>query len=236
MSQEFIAWSHSRLKQFRDCPRQLWHSIAPKGHPDRVDFVQTQAMIDGNNVDNALTKRITHGVELPPQYAPYEGMVQAVLAAPGQKFTQMKLALDRGFNVCGNMDWDNAWVRVIYDVAIVNQDRAFLGDWKNGQIRVDEEQLRLFATVGFHALPEVDVIDTAYIWLRHGVMSDKTYTRRELPDMWNTFFPDVEKMQIAFKTQNWPATPKYGAKTCAWCPANQAKKCKEAKGPYKGKP
>lgn len=234
MPADFLAWSHSRLKVYRDCPKQLYHTqVAKKGHPDRVDFVQTPATIAGNLVDDALTKRISSGTPLPPQYAPYEDMVQAVLAAPGQKITQMKLALDRSFKTCGYMDWDNAWVRVIYDVAVINKDRAFLGDWKNGQIWLDEEQLRLFATVGFHYFPEVNTIDTSYIWLRHGVTSDRTYHRRELPELWQTFLPDVERMQIAFKNQHWPATP--SKRACKFCPVNQAKKCGQAEVPYGGK-
>lgn len=229
---DFLAWSHSRLKQYLACPRQLWHSIAPKGHPDKVEFVQTKEMIDGNLIDDALTKRIAAGTPLPPQYAPYEGMVAAVISAPGTKITQAKMALDQAFNPCGYMDWDKAWVRVIYDVAVINGEKAFIGDWKNGKVWIDEEQLRLFATVGFHVFPELQVIDTAYIWLRYGVLSPKTYTRRELPDMWMTFLPDIERLQVSFKTQTWPATPKRGAKTCQWCPANQAKKCLVAQGPY----
>lgn len=232
MTTQTIAWSHSRLKTFRDCPKQFYHSNVPKkGHPDRVEFVQTKDMIDGNLVDEALTKRISQGTPLPPQYAPYEGMAQAVLAAPGAKFTQMKIALDKSFQPVGYMDWDRAWVRVIYDVAVINGTYGFLGDWKNGKIWLDEEQLRLFATVGFHYFPEVEKFDTSYIWLRHGVTSDKAYTRRELPDMWQTFLPDVERLQIAYRTNHWPAHPKRGAATCKYCPANRAGLCKEAQGP-----
>lgn len=228
---EFLAWSHSRRKTFCDCPKQLYHTqIAKKGHPDRVDFVQTKAMIDGNLVDDALTKRISLGTPLPPQYEPYEPMVQAVMAAPGNKFTQMKLALDQTFTPCGYMDWDNAWVRVIYDIAVIDGEYAFLGDWKNGQIWLDEEQLRLFATVGFHVFPEVQTIDTSYIWLKHGVTSDKSYDRRELPDMWQTFIPTIERMQAAFKTNHWPATP--GKQACKWCSVNQAGKCEAAAVPF----
>ena len=233
MTNKFIAWSYSRLKTFKDCPKQFYHMNVPKkGHPDRIEFVQSQAMLDGNEVDNALTERISKGVVLPPKFTPYEGVVRAVLAAPGVKFTQMRLALDQTMKSCGYMDWDNAWVRVIYDVAVVNGDHAFLGDWKNGQIWLDEDQLRLFATVGFHHFPEVEKIDTSYIWLKHGITSDKTYHRRELPDLWQTFIPDVERLQASFGANHWPAEPKRGKQTCKWCPVNNAGKCDRAAGPY----
>lgn len=235
MAASFLAWSFSRLKMWKDCPRQVWHNaVAPKGHPDRIEFVQSKPMLDGIEVDNALTARIAKGTPLPAKFAPYEPMAAMILAAPGQKFTQMNLALDQTFKPCGYRDWDHAWVRAIYDVAVINGDHAFVGDWKNGQVWLDEDQLRLFATVGFHTFPELDVIDTSYIWLKHGVTSDKTYRRRELPDLWQTFLPDVERMQVAWKNQAWPATPSRGAKSCAYCAVNQAGKCAEAQGKYKG--
>lgn len=232
----FLAWSYSRLKCFKDCPKQLWHTqAAPRGHADRVDYVETQPMRDGKEIDTALTARISDKTPLPPKFTQWEEMCQVVLSAPGNKFTQMQLALNASLQPCGYKDWDNAWVRVVYDVAILDGSYAFVGDWKNGRITVDEDQLRLFATVGFHQFPEVDTIDTSYIWLKHGVTSDKTYHRRELPDLWQTFIPDVERMQIAFRTSRWPAEPKRGKATCGWCPVNKAGKCPVALGPYTGK-
>lgn len=220
----FIAWSHSRLKTFKECPKQFYHLNVPKrGHPDRVEFVQSKAMLDGNEVDNALTARIASGTALPEKFAPYEGMAQAVLAAPGAKLTQAKFALDQSFRSVGYSDWDNAWVRVIYDVAVVNPEHLFVGDWKNGQIWPDEAQLRLFATVGFHIFPEVQTIHTSYIWLKHGITSDETYQRRDLPDLWQTFLPDVERLQVSSRTNHWPATP--SKRGCKRCPVGAAGRC-----------
>lgn len=232
MAADFLAWSHSRRNTFLNCPRQLWHNIAPRGHPDRVEYVETAAKLAGTAIDNALSDRIVKGTPLPPKYAPYEGMAQVVIAAPGTKLVQAQLALDRSFTPCGSKDWDNCWVRVIYDLAILNGRKGTIIDWKNGKVYIDESQLCLFAAVGFHIFPELEEIDTLYAWLSHGVLSPKTYTRRELPEMWNSLLPDVERMQVAYKTNTFPATPKYGKGTCKWCPANAAGKCKEAQGPY----
>lgn len=220
---------------FLDCPKQLWHkAVAPRGHPDKIPFVQSEAQKKGDAVDAALTARVATGTPLPAQYAPFEPMMQVILSAPGAKFAQMEFALDQTFKPCGVKDWDRAWVRVKYDVAVINGTHGFIGDYKNGKLYLDEDQNRLFATVGFHALPEVEVFDTSYIWLQHGVTSDKRYTRRELGDLWQTFLPDVERMQAAYKANHWPAIPANGKRTCAYCGVNAAGKCTEAQGPYKG--
>lgn len=230
---DFIAWSHSRRKQFMDCPKQFFHcSVARKGDPDRVEFVQSQAMLDGLEIDNALTARVAANTPLPAKFADYEGMVQVLLDTPGTKLTQVKLALDQTFKPCGYMDWNNTWLRAIYDVAIVNGAYAFIGDYKNGQIWLDKDQLKLFAAVGFHYFPEVETIDVSYIWLRHGVTTDATYRRRDLPDMWADLLPDVERMQVSFKNNHWPPEPKRGKATCKWCSVNKAGKCPAAAGPY----
>ncbi|MHB8388013.1 MAG: PD-(D/E)XK nuclease family protein [Acidobacteriaceae bacterium] len=231
----FLAWSYSRLKMFRECPKQVWHAaVVPRGHPDRVEFKQSKPMLDGIEIDNALTARISKGIALPPKFAPYEAMVGAIMASPGEKLTQVQLALDQTFAPCGYKDWDTAWVRVIYDLLIVHGERAWIWDWKNGQVWLDEDQLRLFATVGFHYLPDVQAIDTSYVWLQHGITSDASYRRRELPDLWQTFIPDVERLQSAFKATHWPAEPLRGKASCKYCAVNAARKCPVALIPYAG--
>ena len=52
MTTDFIAWSHSRRKDWMECPRMFYHkNVAPKGSADRVEFVQTEAMLAGNRID-----------------------------------------------------------------------------------------------------------------------------------------------------------------------------------------
>ena len=234
MSNDFIAWSHSRRNLWIQCPKQFYHAnVAPKGSPDHVEFRQTPAMLAGLEVDDALTKRIANGTPLPLKYSPFEPMAAAVLAAPGAKFTQLKVTLDQSFNPCGYFD-KQAWCRAIYDVAVINGSHAFIGDWKAGQIWLDTDQLALFAATAFHQFPELEVVDTSYIWLRSGQTSDATYRRKELPEIWAALLPEVEQLQIAFRTNHWPAAPKRGAKSCKQCGANQAKLCDKAEGPYGG--
>jgi len=229
---DWIAWSHSRRKDWMECPKQFYHkNVAPKGSSDRIEFVQTAAMKAGNLIDDALTQRIAKGTPLPPQFAPYEDMAALVVAAPGVKFTQLRVTLDQTFKPCGYFD-SSAWVRSIYDVAVINKDRAFIGDWKAGQVWIDDDQLKLFAATAFHQFPELEVVDTSYIWLKHGLTSDAKYTRRELSDLWNDLLPEVERLQVAFKTNHWPAVPKRGAKSCSRCEVNRMNLCKEAQGPY----
>ena len=119
-------------------------------------------------------------------------------------------------------------------MTVINGEHAFIGDWKAGKVWIDEDQLKLFAATAFHTFPELEIVDTSYIWLAHGMTSDSRYHRRELPDLWADLLPDVERLQVAFKTNHWPAEPKRGKATCKWCSVNRAGLCKEAAGPYGG--
>ena len=233
----FLAWSHSRRKTYLACPKQLYHTaVAHKTDPAYVPYVESKAQRDGKEIDDALTARLGAKTPLPDKFTQWEPMCTTILASLGQKFTQMKIAFDQSFKICGYMDWDTTWLRAIYDFAIVRTESkwAAIWDWKNGAIRPDNDQLKLFAATGFLAWPEVDTIDTSLVWLKHGITSDRQYRRRELPDMWNDLLPDVERMQVSFKTNHWPAEPKEGKRTCGWCPVNRAGKCPSAMGPYKG--
>jgi hypothetical protein len=231
----FLAWSFSRLNTFDECPKQLFHTqVVKKGSSERADFIQTQPMKDGNEVDDALTMRISRGTPLPEKFTPYEPIAAMVCAAPGVKLTQAKFALDQNLAPCGYSDWDRAFVRVIFDLAIINGDHAYIWDWKNGQIKISELQLKLFAAVGFKQFPELETIDTSFIWLKHGVTTDNLYQRREQPELWAEIMPLVEQIQIAFKTNYWPALPKRGKATCGWCPVNKAGLCASALTTYKG--
>lgn len=233
---DFLPWSHSRRHTYKDCPKQLFHTaVARKGTGDRVEYVQSQAAADGDAIDRALSARIRDATPLPPGYQPYEGICELVLSLPGTKFTQMRLAFDRAFQPCGYMDWDRTWLRVIYDLAIVNpaEKHADIWDWKNGKVWIDEDQLMLFAATGFLIWPEVDTINTKYVWLQHGIISPKSYRRRDAPEMWAALLPDIERMQTSFKTNHWPAAPARGKASCGWCSVNKAGKCAAALCPPK---
>jgi len=236
----FLAWSYSRWKTFRECPGKLWHTaVAPRGHPDRVDYVETDAMRAGKEIDDALTRRIRDGAPLPAKFARHEALAQLVIAHPGHKITQAQFALDQAFRSCGYKDWDNAWVRVIFDLTIIDDKRGWIWDWKNGKISIDADQLKLFAAVGFHQFPSLEVIDTSYVWLAHDTISPEVYYRRELPELWANFLPTVERMQVSFKTGHWPKTPGNktpdGVSVCKWCEVNKAGKCPVASVIYGGR-
>ena len=217
---------------FLECPGKLWHcAVAPKGHPDRAEYFESAAMRAGKEIDAALTARISKGTPLPAKYAQHEPMAAMIVAIPGAKLTQVQIALNAALKPVGYFA-DDVWVRVAYDLAILQPPYGFLWDWKNGQLWLDETQNRLYSAVGFHWAQDIDVWDTEYVWLSHDKISPKVYHRRELDELWHTFLPDVERMQVANANQHWPKTP--SKRACKFCDANRTGICKEAVVRYGG--
>lgn len=230
MAAPFISWSFSRWHSFRECPKQVWHNnVAPKGHPDRIPYVQNQYQKAGEEVDTALTNRIRENTPLPPAHAHLEPIADVLASAPGNKYGQLDLGFTQAFEPCGTRDWDRCWLRVKVDFAVLNGSYAWFVDYKNGKISPDENQLKLYAAAAFMYYPEPEVIDTDYVWLTKGKTTERTYHRREAADLWSIFLPDVERMQVAYQTEHWPATPEsktaWGGSVCTYCNVNQAGKC-----------
>lgn len=226
-----ISWSHSRLDTFEKCPKQFWHMNIKKDVP----YIESSEMAQGKLVHKMMEDRVGKGVAIPIDYAArLEPLAGSILAAPGKKFVEMQLALDWSRRPCGYRDWDRVACRIQVDVAVINGSSAWLGDYKTGNRKFDEAQLRLSAAGAFAHWPDVSTIKTSYIWLKgtepitEKSFDSCTYTRDELPDMWEEIQPKVDRLQEANRTGNWVARPN---RFCPWCAVNKKGLCNEASGP-----
>src|SRR5690348_4221006 len=78
-----IAWSYSRLHTFEECAKQFYHlNVAPRGHPDRIEYVQNEEGKEGDRVHKALDARISSRTPLPANLAYLEPAVQSILEVP----------------------------------------------------------------------------------------------------------------------------------------------------------
>lgn len=229
MNKKPLAWSYSRLNAFEYCGVQFYHQTIKKDVP----FIQNDAMKEGDFVHKILDKRITSATPLPDGYTKYEGICQQVTSAPGQTFSEMKLALDWKLRPCGYRDWDNVQVRMILDVVKVHGQKVWVGDWKTGVPNNDETQLKLFAAGVFSVFPEVKEVTTSYIWLKEGKLDpsdSKHYTRDQHGELWVPILAKAQRLQDAYFADNWKPRP---GKHCRWCTVNKFGKCPAAAMPYK---
>lgn len=224
---DFISGSFSRIDSFRQCPKKFFELTVRK--PKRVAFVQTDAQRNGERIHKIIEDAIA-GAPVPHGYEKYGELARAVTAIPGQTFTEMNLTIDRNGTPCGSNDWDRAYMRARVDVAKMNKNVAWAGDWKTGKRTFDELQMKITAGMMFVHFPDLDTVATNYIFTEEKSLDQPTvYRREDLHTIWREPLDWMNRIQEAYKSNDWPARPKKnGPPFCAWCPVFKAGLCEEA--------
>lgn len=221
------AWSHSRIEDWKKCPSLYWHKNVGK----TVPFIPSPQMLEGDRVHKMLEARVGKGTPLPDGYAHLEPIAAAIVQnGVGQLFTETKITLNKQYKPTGFFS-DDAWVRVIIDVMRLDEQVAWMGDYKTGNPTFDKAQLKLFAAVGFQTYPSLQQITTSYIWLKIGTPDSEVYSRQDLPQMWEELLQEPRRLEEAVRTNQWPTKP---GKHCKWCPVNKAMRCPDAAEKYRG--
>lgn len=199
------AWSHSALSSFETCPKRYWHLSVAKD----VKEVKSEMQDWGQEVHTAMQKYFQKGTPLPLGMRQYESLIEPLAKLPGHPVVEQKLALDVDFQPCA---WfaDRVWVRAVIDAAFIKGSRAILVDWKTGRRKDDDDQLALSAGVMFAQVKELETIDSAFCWLQERPAEAyvrSTFTRGEVPAIWDRFLRRVEAYQEAHRTTNFPPQP-----------------------------
>lgn len=202
------AWTFSQLEKFETCPRQFYHVRVKR------DIVEppTEATIWGEKVHTAMEHRVMHNTPLPEGMTQWEGIAAKIANMPGTKMCEQKMAVDSNFQPT---DWKNAWSRGIADVLIIHDRKAVVLDHKTGKRKLTD-QLQLYAAYTFAAYKEVTTVSTGFVWLRDKKIDKESYSRDELPKIWQTFLPRVRKLELAYEKDAWPCRPSGLCK--GWCP------------------
>jgi CRISPR/Cas system-associated exonuclease Cas4 (RecB family) len=215
-----IQWSFSSLKDFIGCPKRYQEVKVLKNFEQKFN----EAAHYGNKVHEALEKYVKDSVELPANYQIFKGWVDALIALPGQKITEHRMALNFNRQPC---TWaaKDMWVRGIADLLIIDGEHARIIDYKTGSERYPEpNQLKLMALLVFAHYPEVQKIDAALMFILKNVIIDESYTREDSNKLWDVFASDLERLSLAYENNSWPANP---SALCRFCPVNTCQFHKE---------
>lgn len=212
MAKPYVTWSYSALNEFDNCNYKYWRLKIKK---DVSDVHGKNA--EGDLFHQAVQKYILTGRPLPEPLLPSQSLFDKFRGKPGLAVEQ-EYALDEQYQPCGYREWDRAWVRAQGDVCIVNGTVGKYIDWKFGKPRKDDDQLALASAVLFQHYPQLQRIDAAYIHpleIHNFAVIDQSYSREQIPQLWNRFLPKVNKLVIAKQTDEWKKNPN---PLCAWCP------------------
>jgi hypothetical protein len=212
-------WSFSSLKDFVNCPKQYQEIKVLK----RFTKFPTEQMRYGTEVHKACEDYVGEGVPLAENYKRFQPVLDSLVAIPGTKYPEYRMALDKDRQVSAY--GKGYWVRGIVDLLIVDGDHAFLVDYKTGSNRYpDPKQLKLMALMTFAHFPEVNKVKAGLLFVMHESFMDEEYTRDQIPKLWSYFENDLERLSLSYENDTWQANP---TPLCGWCPVRTCEFHKE---------
>lgn len=213
-SKPFVA-SHTNLACFETCPRQFHHRYILKDLP----FEDSEALRWGNRVHEALEARCKRGrlAALPEGMQQYEMFAQAIDRYGDDETVEVEVK--HGMSVGGK--WTgffagDVWFRGKIDIAIIrgaSPTAALILDWKTGRRREDPTELEEHAMLLKAAMPGLEKISGAYVWLKDMVIGEVHALNPEAA--LKRTRQTVERIETQLRKENFPPNPSGLCK--AWC-------------------
>ena len=198
-----FSWSYTALAQFKTCPAQY----AAHRFFEKIPFVETEQIKWGNVVHKALEDRIVLNKPLAGELKEYEKYAAGLEAGAAKHHAELtgekELAFSAHFEPTS---WfgKTTVLRGKIDALLVNEDTAWLYDWKTGKVRHDPTQLLLFALKVAILHPQIDTFHTFFVWLKTGEVTKETYRRNQLLDLYKPIAHDVARMKRAWWDKKFP--------------------------------
>jgi len=213
-------WSYSSLKEYINCPRQYHEVKVLKNFTKRV----TQEMTFGTEVHKYCEDYVGEGKPLPKNYEHFKPVLDELLAIPGTRYPEYKMALDAEGKPC-SFGASDRWVRGIVDLLIVDNDQGYIVDYKTGSSKYpDPKQLKLMALMAFAHFPQLQKIKAGLLFIVHNSFVDESYTRDQIDELWDQFHPDLIRLDASHVSGVWNPNP---TPLCGWCPVKTCEYYKE---------
>lgn len=207
------AWSHSALKDYEGCARRYHEVRVLKKYP----FKKTEAVLYGEEFHLACENFVRDGTPLPKQFEFALPTLEALMAKPGRKLAEQKMALTMNLHPC---DWfdKQVWVRGMADLLIIDDDNmlAWVVDYKTGSNKYpDRDQLVLMSLLVFEHFPHIRKVNSALLFVVKDDMVKMSMTRAEKDDKWWRYRERTARIEASFANNVWNPnqTP-----LCNWCP------------------
>ena len=206
-------WSYSSLKEYINCPKQ-YQEIRVLKRFTKSDTPQT---VYGKEVHKALEDYVGGNVELAKNYERFKPVLDELIAIKGDKYCEHEMAVDRNKQPCDFND-ENRWVRGIADLLIVDEEDAYIVDYKTGSNKYpDTKQLRLMALMTFAHFPKVKNIKAGLLFIMHDTFITEEYNRDQIEESWKHFEVPLARLDNSYQTDVWQANP---TPLCKWCPGD----------------
>lgn len=206
-----LPWSHSTLAGFDTCPRQYEELKVLRNFQDQ----KNPASLWGDEFHTAAEKFLKLGVDswplavssLPANMSQYEPYLKKFLTRPGTLLAEQEYGLDVGLQPCA-FNGPTVWMRGIIDVLTLDGTVAYVDDHKTGKNRKkDMQQLIIFSLLTFYHHPQINTAHCAFHWLQLDAIDVETFYRHQIPELWATLVPKLQRYKRAFDVGIFPPKP-----------------------------
>ena len=199
-------WSFSRIKAFEQCPKQFYHEKVLKQYP----FIQTDAMIYGNQFHKACEDYIGKGEPLPERFMYIKDALDKLNQRKGVKVCEQRLGVTSNLEPC-TFGARNVWFRGIVDLAILDEDSGigWIIDYKTGKSAkyADKGQLELMALAIFAHYPKITSIRAGLLFVVANKLVKETYEVADRANLWEKWSSNYATMEKAFEADVWNPRP-----------------------------
>jgi len=199
-------WSFSRIKAFEQCPKQFYHEKVLKQYP----FIQTEAMIYGNQFHKACEDYIGKGEPIPERFMYIKDALDKLNQRKGVKICEQRLGVTANLEPC-TFGARNVWFRGIVDLAILDEDSGigWIIDYKTGKSAkyADKGQLELMALAIFAHYPKITSIRAGLLFVVANKLVKETYEVADRANLWEKWASNYATMEKAFEADVWNPRP-----------------------------
>lgn len=202
-----MIFSYTLLRDFENCPKQAFHKHVAKDLPKELASPEMRFGID---VHTAFEHRLG-GKPFEERFQHFETYALSLATRP--VMAEAKLGVTRAGEACGFFD-KNCYFRGKVDAAVVDNESAFLVDWKTGKKREDPDELEIFGVLLQAMLPRVTKLTGRYVWLKSGEVG-KEFNLSNTWEKWGEIQARCDQVETALGASFFP--PRESG-LCSYCP------------------
>lgn len=198
------AWSYSSINLFKQCPHKYYRIRVVK---DIVE-PESEQMRYGTAVHKAAEDFIKDGTPVPAHFSFMQRPLDVLKAKPGEKLCEYKMGLTRNLEPCGFFDKD-VWCRGIADLIVLQEDRAWVVDYKTGKSAkyADTKQLELMSLAIFKHFPQVKKVKGGLLFVISKNFIKDSYSIENQDKMWAKWFAEHNRMKLSYENGVWNPRP-----------------------------
>ncbi len=206
-------WSYSSLDLFKQCPHKYYRLRVKKD----IKEPESAAMLYGTEVHKSAEDFIKLGTPIPEKFAFMRPALESLRDKEGEKLCEYRMGLTRNLTPCDFFAAD-VWWRGIADLVVLQDDRAWVVDYKTGKSAkyADTKQLELMALALFKHFPQVKKVKAGLLFVVANDFVKANYSQREEDVMWRPWFDDTLRLEKAIESDVWNPRPNFTCK--GWCP------------------